>query len=115
MTETEQSTISGADNSSNRMATENLIWNDACLAADIFVQCMAEENPSSAGILVKAQAGPVRDLWLRHLTQALSASTKLFTVPNLISADRLIGGARSDHNIGGGTQVLSSGLARSSA
>ncbi len=110
MTETEQSTISGADNSSNRMATENLIWNDACLAADIFVQCMAEENPSSAGILVKAQFGPVRDLWLRHLTQALSASTKLFTVPNLISTDRLIGGLDLTTTLAEGRKCFHQGL-----
>lgn len=63
-------------------------WHDACLAARIFAA-----NPSAlGGIIVRAAAGPVRDIWLDILHDAAPADMAVRKMPSSIQEDRLLGG-----------------------
>lgn len=71
---------------------EHALWADACLAADVFAQLLQDEVYQNAGLLVKAHAGPVRDLWMDYLKSILPECVQMQTIPSNISVERLIGG-----------------------
>lgn len=71
---------------------EHALWADACLAAEVFAQLVQDEAYEKAGLLVKAHAGPVRDLWMAYLQSILPQRVQMQTVPSNISVERLIGG-----------------------
>ena len=110
MVEAEATHNQGLDVWSDRLEMERLLWNDACLAADIFVQLLHKGDFEPAGLLVKAQAGPVRDIWLNRLTAALSENPKLHTIPHRISPDRLVGGLDLTATLTNGRKVYHQGL-----
>lgn len=71
---------------------ERALWADACLAADVFALLVQDEAFEKAGLLVKAHAGPVRDLWMAYLQSRLPERMDMHTVPSNISVERLLGG-----------------------
>jgi magnesium chelatase subunit D len=62
-------------------------WLDACLIAKM----IAVDPAGLGGVWVKAQAGPVRDVWLRGLQQLIQNQVDLIKVPSNADEGALIG------------------------
>ncbi len=71
---------------------ERILWSDAILAARLFAKFVHEDQFHLAGIRVKANAGPVRDMWMDVLKNELPEETIIQHIPLGITPDRLIGG-----------------------
>ncbi len=77
---------------------------DATLAAKLFAV-----DPVATGIALRADAGPVRDLWLSQL-RLLVGSTPIRRLPLNISDDRLLGGVDLTATLHAGRLVAERGL-----
>ena len=80
------------------------VWNDALHAADLF----AADPHGLGGIVLRAGAGPVRDLWLDHLRDRLTGPVR--RMPPGIADDRLIGGLDLPATLRAGRPVIQRGL-----
>ncbi|EFL89061.1 magnesium-chelatase 60 kDa subunit [Ahrensia sp. R2A130] len=85
---------------------EVALWDDACLAADLFAAMAAEGR---VGIRIRASAGPVRDAWMARLAARLG-ETPIHRVPSAIALDRLLGGLDLAATLETGRTVLEEGL-----
>lgn len=89
---------------------EAALWRDACIAADIFALLVQEQKFQHAGIFVKCNAGPVRDLWMKKLGSVLPADVNMRPVPNGVSMERLLGGLDLGGTLAAGRTVEMRGL-----
>ncbi|TFZ57993.1 magnesium chelatase subunit D [Methylorubrum sp. Q1] len=80
------------------------VWDDALRAAALF----AADPHGLGGIVVRAGAGPVRDLWLDHLRALLTGPVR--RMPPGIADDRLIGGLDLPATLRAGRPVIQRGL-----
>ena len=94
----------------DRHGFETALWQDACLAADMMGLFVGEGRLRHAGIVIKGHAGPVRDLWMERLRDALPNTVALRTIPAGIAPDRLIGGLDLSATLAAGHKVLAQGL-----
>ncbi len=81
-------------------------WADAALAAALF----AVDPAGTAGVWLRALAGPVRDRWLGLLRELLPAGDALRRVPLHISDDRLLGGLDLSATLRAGRPVAQRGI-----
>lgn len=79
-------------------------WDDALRAAALF----AADPHGLGGIVLRAGAGPVRDLWLDHLRGRLASPVR--RMPPGIADDRLIGGLDLPATLRAGRPVIQRGL-----
>lgn len=89
---------------------EVALWADVCLAADLLVLFVSIGQLRNAGIVVKGQAGPVRDMWMNRLSNALPADVAIRTIPVGVSTDRLMGGLDLSGTLAAGRTVSTRGL-----
>lgn len=80
------------------------VWNDALRAATLF----AADSHGLGGIVLRAGAGPVRELWLDHLRDRLTGPVR--RMPPGIADDRLIGGLDLPATLRAGRPVIQRGL-----
>ncbi len=81
-------------------------WRDATAAAALF----AVDPKGTAGVSLRSQAGPLRDLWLGQLRGLLPAETPWRRVPIHVSDDRLLGGLNLAATLRAGRPVAEPGL-----
>lgn len=81
-------------------------WTDALLAATLF----AVDPIGVAGIVMSAQAGPVRDAWLQYARSLLPESAPLRRLPAYIPDSRLLGGLDLVATLKAGRPVVERGL-----
>jgi magnesium chelatase subunit D len=81
-------------------------WDDAVLIAEIF----AIDPANFGGVVVRAGAGPVRDIWLDHLRTHLGANMIMRKMPIGISEERLLGGLDLTATLASGNPVARRGL-----
>jgi magnesium chelatase subunit D len=81
-------------------------WEDAVLVASLFAQGPAEFG----GVVVRAGAGPVRDIWLDHLRANLADDVMMRKMPIGISEERLLGGLDLTSTLSSGHPVARCGL-----
>lgn len=81
-------------------------WSDACLAAALF----AVDPIGTGGLVVRAQAGPVRDRWLSLLRSLLTDDAPVRKVPLHTSDERLLGGLDLAATLRAGRPVAERGL-----
>lgn len=81
-------------------------WADALLAARLF----AADPCGFGGIIVRAPAGPVRDLWLDALRARLARDRPLRKMPVAIADDQLLGGLDLTATLSTGRPVARKGL-----
>ncbi len=82
------------------------IWDDACLAAQLF----AIDPAALGGICLHARAGPVREAWLTRLRAALPSTAPVRRVPLHIADERLLGGLDLAATLRAGRPVAERGL-----
>ncbi len=82
------------------------VWQDAGLAAAL----IAVDPIGLGGAVIRAQAGPVRDAWLRMLRRRLPAMMPLLRVPLHISENRLLGGLDLAATLAAGRPVAERGV-----
>ncbi|KQQ29352.1 magnesium chelatase ATPase subunit D [Methylobacterium sp. Leaf123] len=80
------------------------VWNGALHAAALF----AADPHGLGGVVLRAGAGPVRDLWLDHLRDRLTGPVR--RMPPGIADDRLIGGLDLPATLRAGRPVIQRGL-----
>ncbi len=80
------------------------VWDDALRAAALF----AADPHGLGGIVLRARAGPVRDLWLDHLRDLFAGPIR--RMPPGIADDRLIGGLDLPATLRAGRPVIQCGL-----
>jgi magnesium chelatase subunit D len=80
------------------------VWNDALHAGALF----AADPHGLGGIVLRAGAGPVRDLWLDHLRDRLTGPVR--RMPPGIADDRLIGGLDLPATLRASRPVIQRGL-----
>ncbi len=81
-------------------------WSDALHAAALF----AVDPVGVGGVLLTAQAGPVRDRWMNFVRECLPASTVLRRLPASIADSRLLGGLDLIATLNRGRPVVERGL-----
>ncbi|KQP42900.1 magnesium chelatase ATPase subunit D [Methylobacterium sp. Leaf104] len=81
-------------------------WADALRVARL----AAADPHGCGGVLVRAGAGPVRDLWLDHLAGELGPGRPLRRMPAGIADDRLLGGLDLTATLAAGRPIAQSGL-----
>jgi magnesium chelatase subunit D len=81
-------------------------WSRALRVADL----VAADPRGYGGVVVRAGAGPVRDLWLDHLRGRLRPGTPLRRMPAGIPDDRLLGGIDLAATLAAGRPVTEAGL-----
>jgi magnesium chelatase subunit D len=81
-------------------------WIDAAWAAAL----CAVDAPGLGGVVVRAAAGPVRDLWTRQLQALLPAGEPLRRLPAGIADERLLGGLDLTATLQLGRPVAQRGL-----
>ncbi|MFM9852925.1 MAG: magnesium chelatase subunit D [Sphingomonadaceae bacterium] len=81
-------------------------WDDAVLIAQLF----AADPAGFGGIVVRAGAGPVRDIWLAHLRSCLPPGMTVRKMPIGIADDRLLGGLDLTATLASGHPVARRGL-----
>jgi magnesium chelatase subunit D len=81
-------------------------WADALLAARLF----ASDPCGFGGIIVRAPAGPVRDLWLDALRAQLRVDRPFRKMPVAIADDQLLGGLDLTATLSSGRPVPRKGL-----
>lgn len=91
-------------------SVEEALWADACLAADVFTLLIRDGLFQNASILVKAHAGPVRDVWLDRLKSALPSSIAFRHIPSNVSTERLLGGLDLSATLSAGRAIEMTGL-----
>ncbi|CAO4149546.1 magnesium chelatase subunit D [Methylorubrum aminovorans] len=79
-------------------------WDDALRATALF----AADPHGLGGIVLRARAGPVRDLWLDHLRDLFAGPIR--RMPPGIADDRLIGGLDLPATLRAGCPVIQRGL-----
>ncbi len=82
------------------------IWSDAVAAAVL----LAVDPVGTAGVSLRARPGPVRDLWLSVLREALPIDAPYRRVPAHVTDDRLIGGLDLAATLSAGRPVVQRGL-----
>lgn len=80
-------------------------WSDALHAAALFAV-----DPAGGGVLLTAQAGPVRDRWMNFVRECLPATTVLRRLPSTIADSRLLGGLDLVATLNSGRAVVERGL-----
>ena len=81
-------------------------WIDAAWAA-----ALCAVDPSGlGGVVVRAAAGPVRDLWTTHLRSLLPPGEPLRRMPSRIADERLLGGLDLAATLASGRPVRLPGL-----
>ncbi|MCJ2034288.1 magnesium chelatase subunit D [Methylobacterium sp. J-068] len=70
----------------------------------------AADPHGCGGVVVRAGAGPVRDLWLDHLRGHLAAGRRLLRMPPGIADDRLLGGLDLAATLSAGRPITQAGL-----
>ena len=90
----------------SRVAPVPSIWSDAVLAAALF----AVDPAGIGGISVRSHAGPVRDLWLAGLRDALPDGAPWCRLPVHTSDGRLLGGLDLAATLRAGRPVAERGL-----
>jgi len=78
-------------------------WNDAMTS----LQLLQIDSHSWGGIWLRAPFGPVRELWLRHLSETDLNTVKL---PGNIDVERLLGGIDLSRTLQSGLLQMQSGL-----
>lgn len=73
-------------------------------------QCAARDPHACGGVVVRAGAGPVRDLWLDRLADALGPGRPFRRMPAGIADDRLLGGLDLAATLAAGRPVAQTGL-----
>jgi magnesium chelatase subunit D len=81
-------------------------WDDAMLIALLF----ARDPVGFGGIVVRAGAGPVRDIWLNHLRVCLASGVTMRKMPIGIADERLLGGLDLTATLASGRPVARQGL-----
>lgn len=81
-------------------------WSRALLAAGL----AAADPHGCGGVVVRAGAGPVRDLWLEHLRAQMRPGAPLRRMPAGIPDDRLLGGLDLAATLAAGRPVAQAGL-----
>ncbi|GEP00080.1 magnesium chelatase subunit D [Methylobacterium haplocladii] len=81
-------------------------WTDALRVAAL----IATDPQACGGVLLRAGAGPVRDLWLTLLQAGLPPNTPIRRMPTSIADDRLLGGLDLAATLRAGRPVAQSGL-----
>ncbi|MBB1074315.1 magnesium chelatase subunit D [Rhodoferax sp. 4810] len=81
-------------------------WDDACLAAAL----LAVDPAGTAGVVVKAFPGPVRDLWLDLIRELLPPDAPFRRIPLHIADGRLLGGLDLAATLRSGRPVAERGL-----
>ncbi len=81
-------------------------WADAAAAAVL----LAVDPIGTGGVSLRSRPGPVRDLWLSLLREALPADAPWRRVPAHVGDDRLIGGLDLAASLRAGRPVLQRGL-----
>ncbi|MCJ2046934.1 magnesium chelatase subunit D [Methylobacterium sp. J-078] len=81
-------------------------WSRALRVADL----TAADPVGCGGVVIRAGAGPVRDLWLDHLRGRLRPGTPLRRMPAGIPDDRLLGGIDLAATLAAGRPVTEAGL-----
>lgn len=74
------------------------------------VALLLVDPPAAGGVVVKAQAGPVRDAWLGALRQLLPPGMPLSRLPAHAAEDRLLGGIDLPATLAAGRPVAQQGL-----
>jgi len=90
----------------SRVATVPSIWSDAVLAAALF----AVDPAGVGGISVRSHAGPVRDLWLAGVRDALPDGAPWCRLPVHTADGRLLGGLDLAATLRAGRPVAERGL-----
>lgn len=85
---------------------QQLLWSDASTAAAV----MGVLGHDAGGVLLRARAGPVRDLWLSEARRLQEPGHPWRKVPLLCGTDRLLGGLDLTSTLRSGRPVASSGL-----
>ena len=81
-------------------------WQQALGAAALFAV-----NPSGlGGVVVRAAPGPVRDAWLKALTELLEPGTPIRRIPPQVPDSRLLGGLDLTATLHAGRPVAERGL-----
>ncbi|MCJ2105486.1 VWA domain-containing protein [Methylobacterium sp. E-041] len=81
-------------------------WAEALRAASL----LAADPQACVGIRLRAGPGPVREAWLRHLTDRLAPGTPVRRCPPGIGDDRLLGGLDLAATLSAGRPVAQAGL-----
>ena len=81
-------------------------WADAIRVAGL----LAADPQACVGLRLRAGAGPVRDAWLRHLSDLLPPGTPVRRCPPGIGDDRLLGGLDLAATLSAGRPVAQAGL-----
>jgi magnesium chelatase subunit D len=87
------------------MSTSQL-WQEALLAA----QVLASNLHGLGGVLLRCDAGPVRDAWMAAFKRALPAATPVKRMPAAVTDDRLYGGIDLAATLRAGKPVVERGL-----
>ncbi len=87
-------------------AEERSAWADASLAASLF----SVDPVGLGGVLVRAQAGPVRDRWLGQVRGCLPPASPWRLVPCHVTDERLLGGLDLAATLRAGRPVSERGL-----
>lgn len=82
------------------------LWADALLAARL----VASDPHGLGGCVLRAAPGPVRDLWLERLRDALGAGRPWRRMPPGIGDERLLGGLDLTATLSAGRPVIQAGL-----
>ena len=90
----------------SRVATVPSIWSDAVLAAALF----AVDPAGVGGVSVRSHAGPVRDLWLAGVRDALPDGAPWCRLPVHTGDGRLLGGLDLAATLRAGRPVAERGL-----
>lgn len=81
-------------------------WADACLAAAL----VALSPLVSGGVVVSAQAGPVRDRWMRYLRSLCPADMPMRRLPLNAAPQRVLGGLDLTATLNAGHPVMQRGI-----
>lgn len=81
-------------------------WADALLAAEL----LAHDRAHLRGCILRAGAGPVRDMWLAHFRAALGDDVAVRRLPSGVSDERLVGGLDLSSTLSLGRPVAERGL-----
>ena len=80
-------------------------WEEAALAATFFAI-----DPFATGIVLRAGAGPVRDIWLANMRELTPSHMPFLRMPAAIGDERLLGGLDLTATLRTGRPVAQSGL-----
>ena len=88
------------------LAGENDLCSDVWMAAAIF----AADPAAAGGLVVRARAGPVRDLWMAGLKNLLDPAAPFIKLPLHAPMDRIVGGLDLEATLSTGRPLGQQGL-----